>query len=421
MITAALIGAGSRGMYAYASYALEHPTEITFVAVAELDNAKRQKFSEMHNVSEDMQFETWEELLAKEKLCDVLLICSPDRFHYKPVMQAIEKGYKILLEKPMSPSPKETLEIAEAATRYNVLLTVCHVLRYAPFYRTLKEIVDQKKIGDIVTIQWNENVGHWHQAHSFVRGNWRNKSESSSMILQKCCHDMDVLQWLVGAECEKISSFGSLTHFKSEHAPKGSTLRCTDGCEVEGNCQYSALKWYLHERDEWPANVVSIDTSIENRLEALKKGPYGRCVYHCDNDVVDHQVVNLLFDNDVTVAFTMSAFTKECCRTFKIMGTHGEIHGHDVLNELKVKYFSGEVETIYPKTIEGGHMGADNAIMTDFIEKVKSNKTESLTSAMISANSHLIAFAAERSRITGETVNLKQYVTELQQSMNLAK
>ncbi|WP_459500820.1 Gfo/Idh/MocA family protein [Bacillus sp. C1] len=421
MITAALVGAGSRGMYAYASYALEHPTEINFIAVAEIDDAKRKKFSQMHSITENMQFETWEQLLEKEKFCDVVLICSPDRFHYKPVMQAIEKGYKILLEKPMSPSPIETLEIAEAATKHNALLTVCHVLRYAPFYRALKEIVDQKKIGDIVSIQWNENVGHWHQAHSFVRGNWRNMSESSSMILQKCCHDMDVLQWLVGAECTKISSFGSLTHFKSEHAPKGSTLRCTDGCEVEGSCEYSALKWYLHEKDEWPANVVSIDTNIDRRMEALKTGPYGRCVYHCDNDVVDHQVVNLLFDNDVTVAFTMSAFTKECFRDFKIMGTNGEIQGHDVLNELKIKYFSGEVETVYPETIAGGHMGADNAIMTDFIEKVKSNTTESLTSAMVSANSHLIAFAAEKSRVTGETVSLKQYVTELQESMKQVK
>ncbi|CAM4242347.1 oxidoreductase [Bacillus manliponensis] len=421
MITAALIGAGSRGMYAYAPYALQNPEEMKFIAVAEVDDGKRKKFSQMHSIPEHMQFETWELLLEKEKFCDVLLICSPDRFHYKSVMQAIEKGYKILLEKPMSPSPVETLEIAEAAAKHNTLLTVCHVLRYAPFYRKLKEIVDEKKIGNIVSIQWNENVGHWHQAHSFVRGNWRNYAESSSMILQKCCHDMDVLQWIVNAECTKISSFGSLTHFKAEYAPKGSTLRCIDGCEVESSCEYSALKWYLHERDEWPANVVSIDTDIEKRREALKTGPYGRCVYHCDNDVVDHQVVNLLFDNDVTVAFTMSAFTKECCRTFKIMGTKGEIRGHDVLNELEIKYFSGEVEKIYPETIAGGHMGADNAIMIDFIEKVNNNTTETLTSAIVSANSHLIAFAAEKSRVTGETIVLKDYVTELQREMEQAQ
>jgi len=415
MMKAAIIGAGSRGFYAYGSYALQYPHEIQFIAVAEPNKEKREKFAETHNIPENMRFEDWTELLEKEQLCEALLICSPDRDHFKPVMKAIEKGYSILLEKPMSPIPHETLKIAEAARKHNTLLTVCHVMRYAPFYQALKEVIDQKAIGEIVSIQWNENVGYFHQAHSFVRGNWRNSDESSPMILQKSCHDMDMLAWLIGKECKSVSSYGSLSYFKKENAPEGSTYRCLDGCKVEKECPYSAAKWYLHDRDVWPANVISADSSIESRLKAIQEGPYGRCVYHCDNDVVDHQVVNLLFDNDVTVAFTMSAFTKETFRNFKIMGTKGEINGNDAKNELEINYFSGKKEIIHPETVDGGHMGADTSIMADFIQSVKQKSNSSLTSAFVSAQSHMIAYAAEESRVTGAMVSLKEYVESLKE------
>jgi predicted dehydrogenase len=409
----ALIGAGNRGYYAYGSYALQYPHEIQFIAVAEPNKEKRDKFAEAHHIPENMRFEDWTELLEKEQLCEAILICSPDRDHYKPVMKAIEKGYSILLEKPMSPNPLETLEIAEAAEKHNTVLTVCHVMRYAPFYQALKEIVDRKVIGEIVSIQWTENVGYFHQAHSFVRGNWRNTGESSPMILQKSCHDMDMFAWLIGTECKSVSSYGSLTYFKKENAPEGSTYRCLDGCKVEKECPYSATKWYLHERDVWPANVISADSSLASRLKAIQEGPYGRCVYHCDNDVVDHQVVNLLFENDVTVAFTMTAFTSETFRDFKIMGTKGEISGNDVRNKIEISYFSGKKEMINPPTVNGGHMGADTSIMADFILRVKQRDRGSLTSASVSAQSHMIAYAAEESRISGAMVSLNDYVKKL--------
>jgi predicted dehydrogenase len=413
---AALIGAGSRGFYAYGSYALQYPHEIEFIAVAEPDKEKREKFAEAHGIPENMRFEDWPDLLDQERVCEALLICSPDRDHYKPVMRAIEKGYSILLEKPMSPSPIETLAIAEAAEKHDTLLSVCHVMRYAPFYQSLKDVIDRKVIGDIISIQWNENVGYFHQAHSFVRGNWRNSKESSPMILQKSCHDMDMLAWLIGTECKSVSSYGSLTYFKEENAPEGSTHRCLDGCKVEKECPYSAAKWYLHDRDVWPANVVSASPSIESRLKAIQEGPYGRCVYRCDNDVVDHQVVNLLFDGDVTVSFTMTAFTKETYRNFKIMGTKGEITGHDADNELIIKHFAGKKEVIYPPTVDGGHMGADTSIMQDFINRVRTKDKGTLTSARVSSQSHLIAFAAEESRLSGATIDIKKYIEQLEKT-----
>jgi len=413
MIQAALIGAGARGMNAYASYALDYPQEIKFIAVAEARDDRRRKFAQLHGIPEDMQFTSWEELLDKPKLCEALLICTQDNMHFKPTMKAIEKGYKILLEKPMSPKPIEALQMAEEVERQGGMMTVCHGMRYSTYYSALKEIIDSGVIGKVTSIQWTENVGFWHQAHSFVRGNWRNSIESSPMILQKSCHDMDMLQWLVDAECVKVSSFGSLSYFNEANAPEGSTARCTDGCKVEHECPYSALKWYLNDKDEWPSNVVTLEPDIEKRRKALEEGPYGRCVYRCDNDVVDHQVVNLLFDNDVTVSFTMTAFSKEINRTFKIFGTKGEIRGNHNMNDIEINYFSGRSEKISPEQVEGGHHGADTLIMRSFVQQVRNNDTQGKTSAMVSAKSHLIAFAAEKSRVTGESVDMEVYLQEL--------
>lgn len=414
MIEAALIGAGSRGMFAYASYALKRPHEIKFVAIAEPNEERRKMFSKIHGIPNERQFSSWNELLNQPKICEALLICTQDTQHYEPTMEALQKGYHILLEKPMSPIPLESIKMAEEAERLGRMLTVCHGMRYSTYYSTLKRLMDQETIGRTMTIQWNENVGYWHQAHSFVRGNWRNSKESSPMILQKSCHDMDMLQWLVNGQCVQISSFGNLTHFKEENAPEGSTERCTDGCKVEHECQYSAIKWYYNEKNEWPQNVVSLEPNLEIRMKALKEGPYGRCVYRCDNDVVDHQVVNLLFDNDVTVAFTMSAFTHDVSRTFKIMGTTGEIRGNHIKNEIEIIHFSGKREIIHPERVEGGHEGADTLIMREFIQQVKNNDIlGGKTSGMESAKSHLIAFAAEHSRVSGKMIVMEDYITEI--------
>ncbi|TVY11322.1 Gfo/Idh/MocA family protein [Paenibacillus cremeus] len=412
MIQAALIGAGSRGMFAYASYALNRPDEIQFVAVAEPNEERRALFAKLHNIPPERQFSSWQGLLSQPQLCEALLICTQDSQHYEPTMAALDKGYQILLEKPMSPHPRESLEMAEKAESLGRLLTICHGMRYSTYYSTLKQLMDQQIIGRTMSIQWTENVGFWHQAHSFVRGNWRNSKESSPMILQKSCHDMDMLQWLVGGECVQVSSFGSLTHFTEANAPEGSTVRCTDGCKVEHECLYSALKLYYHDKDEWPAKVVALEPNREARLKALKEGPYGRCVYHCDNDVVDHQVANLLFDNEVTVAFTMTAFTNEINRTFKIMGTTGEIRGNHKRNEIEIHHFSGKRQVITPERVAGGHDGADTLIMRDFIKQVNRRST-GRTSAMVSAKSHLIAFAVEHSRVTGKTVVLEDYINGL--------
>ncbi len=413
--TAVLIGAGQRGAHAYASYALSHPDELRFIAVAEPDAERRRIFKEQHNISDDMCFSSWEELLNKPKLADAMLICTQDRMHFHPTIKALEKGYHVLLEKPMSPDPKECITMGEYATKYNRAFLICHVLRYTPFFSTLKQLLDSKRIGELVSIQHNENVGYWHQAHSFVRGHWRNSIESSPMILAKCCHDMDILLWLADAECTYISSFGSLSHFKKENAPAGAPKRCLDGCPVAEECQYYAPNQYLGENTEWPTASISNDLSIEARTRALKEGPYGRCVYHCDNDVVDHQVVNIEFANEVTAAFTMSAFTKDCTRTMKLMGTRGEIRGAMEKNEIEViDFLTGEKEVISVEHTQDAHGGGDEGLMRNFVSLVRSNGTcTGLTSADISVQSHIMAFAAEKARVDKAVIDIKEFVEKM--------
>jgi predicted dehydrogenase len=420
-ITAALIGAGQRGAGAYAPYALQHPEDIQFVAVADSDPERRERFQQAHSVLNDNCYSSWEDLLEGPMLADAILICTQDKMHFEPALKALEKGYHVLMEKPMSPDPRECFIMGEYAEKYNRVFSVCHVLRYTDFFSTIKQIITDGKIGKLVSIQHTENVEHRHQAHSFVRGNWRDSEVSSPMILAKSCHDMDILQWLVDADCTKVSSFGSLTHFRKESAPEGAPKYCLDGCPVQDSCPYYAPKMYI-ERDDWVGEVlrtvVSNDTSDEGVLRALKDGPYGRCVYHCDNNVVDHQVVNMEFANEVTVAFTMSAFTYEGGRSLKLMGTHGQIRGDMEKNVIEVTSFvTRETETINLETDLAGHGGGDTGLMRDFVRLVRSDgKEEGLTGADASVKSHLIAFAAEKSRLESRVILMSDYINELKNS-----
>jgi predicted dehydrogenase len=274
--------------------------------------------------------------------------------------------------------------------------------------------LEQHAIGRTVSVQWNENVGYWHYAHSYVRGNWRNTKQSSPMLLAKCCHDIDLLHWLIDSDVTRVSSFGDLAYFKEENAPEGSTARCTDGCAVEHECPYSAIKWYYNEKTTFPQHVVSVEPVLEARWKAITEGPYGRCVYRCDNDVVDHQVVNFEFANGTTVAFTMTGLSYENTRTFKFMGTEGEIRGHLEKNEIEIIRFNGRRELIYPEGVEGGHGGGDFQIMSYFVSHLQAvlegAKPDSADAAV---KGHLSVFAAEQSRLTGKTVDMDEFVHTL--------
>jgi predicted dehydrogenase len=366
-----------------------------------------------HAIPSEGQYENDSEILKQPKLADACFICTQDHFHYVPAMKAMELGYHVFLEKPMAVDPKECIELGKAADKNHVHLMIGHVLRYTPFFSTIKRLLTEGRIGQLVSIQHNENVGYWHQAHSFVRGNWGNLAKSSPMILAKSCHDLDLMIWFADSVPKKVSSFGSLSYFNAKNAPKGAPNHCMDGCPEQDKCPYFAPKVYLNAED-WMKLPVSNDMSDQGLLRALKKGPYGRCVFLCDNDVVDHQVTAIEFENQVTVAFTMTGFTHENTRSIKLMGTLGEIRGHMDKNEIEVYQFGKQKpEIIIPQTIDAGHGGGDFGIMKAFSALVESGAGTDLTSDKVSVESHLLAFAAEKSRIERKTIDFAKYVSSL--------
>jgi len=404
-----MIGAGQRG-FAYAQHAITHPQDLQLIGVAEPHEKRRNDFAKKHHIPSANAFENWEDIFAKEKWADVVMICTPDDAHFEPVMAAIKQGYDILLEKPISPSQQECEGVAAAAAEKSVKIVVCHVMRYTPFCIAIKKVIDSGEIGNIVTVVHNENVGHVHQSHSFVRGNWRNSYLSSPMILQKCCHDMDMLQWFIGKECLRLSSFGSLSYFNEENCPKGAPPRCTDGCTVD--CPYDSRKLYLKSNSEWFRSVAAghpnpTDEEVE---AALKTGLYGRCVYQCDNNVVDHQVVSMEFEDGVTAIFSMTAFTPETSRSIKIMGTKGQIKAHTGYDKIIVSDFiTGKDREISIKS-DGGHGGGDEGIMRAFCDYVRGRDIAGISDIHVSAKSHQLCFAAEESRLNnGAIVELGTY------------
>ncbi|MFD2331032.1 Gfo/Idh/MocA family protein [Cohnella sp. GCM10020058] len=417
-VTVALIGAGLRGIY-YASYAIDHPAEMQVVAVAEPNAARKHQIAQAHGIAPELRFDSADELLARPKLADAVLICTQDKQHYEQAMKALAAGYHVLLEKPMSPDAGECLRLGEAAASAGRIFSICHVLRYTDFFSTIKALLDEGRIGRLTNIVHNENVGYWHQAHSFVRGNWSRTADASPMILAKACHDLDILLWLAGTDCVHVSSFGSLGHFRPEHAPAGAPQRCLDGCPAADECLYYAPRQYLTDNTDWPTSAISDDPSYEARYRALLEGPYGRCVYRCDNDVVDRQVVNLEFSGGATAAFTMSAFTRDIGRSIKLMGTKGEIRGTMEEDAIEVLHFgTGKTERIAWGGSGGhvGHGGGDERLMQDFVRLVGEGGGSGggRTSAEQSVQSHLMAFAAEKSRTEGIVVELAAFVKGLQ-------
>ena len=412
-IRIAIAGLGSRGESTYGQALLEMQDRAEVVALAEPREDRLQAAAKDHGVPADKCFATVEEMLEQPKLADALVLCTQDRQHVPQAIVALQKGYDILMEKPISPVEEDLKKIVQVARECKRKVLVCHVLRYTPFFSKIKDVIDTGVIGEIVAIQTIENVGYWHQAHSFVRGNWRNDATTSPMIMQKCCHDLDYLVWLSGQRCARVSSFGSLKLFKPECAPEGAALRCMDGCKAKENCPFDAEKIYLTNEKtgvlagnkDWPLDVLALDPTEENIREAIQTGPYGRCVYHCDNNVVDHQVVNMEMENGATLSLTMCAFTTAGSRSMTIMGTKGDIRADMSANTIRVCAFGGQPEVIDVTKLAddfSGHGGGDKQLMAQFIDIVGGKEPDSkVTTLEASVESHLVALAAEESRKNG--------------------
>jgi predicted dehydrogenase len=404
-VTAIVVGAGNRGNV-YASYGRKSPEELKIVGVAEPIPYRNERMAREYGIEEKRRWVTWEHALEVPKFADAVIVTTPDDLHYGPAMRALELGYDLLLEKVVAQTWKECKDILDLARKKGRIVAVCHVLRYTPYFRQLRETVASGQIGEVVSVQHFEPVEHIHMSHSFVRGNWRNAEQSNPMILSKSCHDLDILRWILGKPSKSVSSFGSLQLFRQEMAPEGAPLRCTDGCPAESECPFSALKIYL-QRKTYLGHLKIDEHTDEKILKALKEGPYGRCVFHCDNDVVDHQVTNIQFDEGITAAFSMEGLTSYGGRRTRVMGTGGDAVGDE--DRLEVfdfptrKHWRWSVKEA--DQLVSGHGGGDHGLVHDWVRAVARQDASLLTSTLeASMESHLMGFMAEESRLNGGAV-----------------
>jgi len=401
----AIIGYGGRGRL-YSSL-IKNDNDNQIVAICDIDKKKLELSKKELGVNEDILFDNDDEFF-KEKRADILFVCTQDESHHELAINGLNLGYDLLLEKPIATNIKECKEIEELAVKLNRKVSVCHVLRYAPFFREIKELIDSRKYGKVVTINMTENVAYWHHAHSYVRGNWRNDNTSTPMIIAKCCHDLDLISWFINDKCDKVSSFGSLSFFKRENAKEDSSDFCVN-CKYKDSCEYSATRIYLKDRAmkgllEWPCDILVNEPNVEKVQKAIENGPYGRCVFKCDNNVVDHQIVNMEFKNGATASLTMTAFSKDCYREIHVHLEHGDISGNMKENKLYIYPYNGENEVIdlnKTKDTSYGHGGGDIAMLNTVLRKENSNSLTSITDSM---QSHYIGYLAEKSRKHGGKV-----------------
>ena len=421
LVTAAIVGAGHRAV-AYASYALQHPDRLRITAIADPNEVRRRREGDRFSIPESMRFQSFEELAARPGLADAVINGTMDRLHYSSSLPLLEAGYHLLLEKPIASTEAEVRGLIDAAQRHKRIVMICHVLRYAPFYRRIKDLLDRGTIGSIIALTSTESINYHHMTTPFVRGRWRQHS-TNPILLSKCCHDLDIIAWLMsGVPVRRVASFGSLTQFRPENAPPGSAMRCLDGCQIEATCIHSARTNYITQglwgSYVWESIEHIENPTIEQKLESLRSNnPYGRCVWHCDNDVADHQTVIIEFANGATATHNLFGGGARIARSIHITGTLGEIQGDletDAIEVLKPRVTSGADhtrETINVAVDRAGEMlghgGGDAGLIEDFVAILAGHPpSRSVTHIEDSLTGHLIAFAADTAMLEGRVVSL---------------
>lgn len=411
-VTVAVIGAGSRGN-TYSRYSKMFPNAMRMVAVSDINPERKKAFGDRYGIPEELRFGDFHEFFLHEKMADAVIISTPDNLHYEPCMKALEMGYHVLLEKPVAQTEKQCRDIVAQARKYNRIVGVCHVLRYAPYFQALHSVLRSGEIGDIVSIQHMEPIQYAHMAHSYVRGNWRSSEQTTPIILAKSCHDLDIIRWLLDKPCRTVSADGSLFLFKEENAPSGAPFRCTDGCPHESTCPYSAIDIYLRRKRHLHVFDLKDRNDDDAIMEKLRTTGYGRCVFHCDNNQPDHYVADMVFDGGVTAAFSMEAFAPHGGRRTRVMGTKGYIEGD--MTRFTVYDFRSSRTKIWDKKVQevadyrnSGHGGGDMALARDFVSAVAHEDPSRLLSTVdVSLESHIMGFAAERSRKSSRKITIK--------------
>lgn len=419
-IKIALVGAGNRTLV-YASYALAHPDRMKVVAVAEPDPVRRAHAAKLYNIPAEAQFDGYASLAQRPRLADAVFNGTMDRMHFESSLALLKAGYHMLLEKPIADTEWEVRSLIHSATEeYKRTVMICHVLRYAPFYQTVKRLLEENRIGRVIALHTSENVSYHHMATAFVRGRWNRENNSNPMLLAKCCHDLDIVAWLMsGEKVKRVSSFGSLMQFHSQNAPEGSSDRCLNGCSIERQCQYSARTLYL-EKQVWGMYAwesLRLNSTYDQKVDSLKSGnPYGRCVWKCDNDVVDHQTVIMEFENGATATHNMLCATARATRTVHIIGERGEIEGDLEAGQIRLRTCDPSSETLYHEEAidvtfsagePAGHGGGDLRLVADFIDVLRGDPAScGATRIEDSLMGHLVAFKAEEARRTNRVVEV---------------
>ncbi len=421
-LKAVIIGAGHRSAL-YASYSQAHPEELQVVGVADPDPVRRGKTAREYALPPERVFLTAEELAAQPRFADVAINGTMDRDHVRTTLPLLGAGYHVLLEKPVCPTQGELLTLLRASRQAGTKVIVCHVLRYAPFYVAIRERVAAGEIGDLVGVRTVENVSYHHMAVGFVRGKWSRRATSNPMLMAKCCHDLDLICWMKsGVAPTKVASFGGLTHFRPERAREGSGTRCLVDCKIERECDYSAYKHYIEQGlwgyYAWECLEHLGTPTVEQKIESLKTdNPYGRCVWRCDNDVVDHQGVVAEFADGCVATHYMIGGTARPCRTMHLIGTTGEIEGTLEDGKFVVRHpdarqgheFTEEVVDL--SVSRDMHGGGDLRLVGDFLRVVRGEPASiSTTDLLDSVYGHLIAFAADEAMAEAKVVPIPNVV-----------
>jgi predicted dehydrogenase len=404
-LSIAILGCGSRGR-TYAKIAASFGERYRLAAAADPVAVRREAVAALAPEAAVQMFDSADSLFAAGKLADVLIIATQDSQHFEHAMAALEAGYDVLLEKPAAESLERCEAIDRRARQLGRRVALCFVLRYTPFYSTVKAVIESGRLGRVISMRTHEGVEPFHQAHSFVRGHWRSSRGSTPMIVAKCSHDADLLCWLGDSPAQSLSSYGNRTWFREENAPAGAPARCTDGCPVANECLYDSHR-YLTDKRRWLGMVMdhADEADDETILSFLRTSPWGRCAYRCDNDVVDHQVLACVLENGITATHTMTAF--DYGRAIEIYGTRASLKGglpyHEAGSpELWLRHHDdGRIESveIVKNADEGyaGHGGGDYGIVDSLDRLFKGPKA--LPSGLDGLAGHRLAFQAEASRV----------------------
>jgi len=424
-IDVVLIGAGNRGRAVFGAYARRHPERMRIVALAEPREDRRRATAAEHGLAAEQVFPDWRALIAARPAAHAAIVATGDTEHVEPALAALGAGYHLLLEKPIAPDPADCVRVTEAAERAKRILQIGHVLRYTAFYSKVHELVSEGRVGRPAMIDLREHVAYWHMAHSYVRGKFRKRALAAPFLLAKSCHDLDLLAWLAGSPAARLSSFGSLGIYRAELAPAGAPERCSAACPVQASCPWDAERFYLGPDERlarhWPWSDLSPDPARAARESALATSDYGRCVFRCDNDVADHQVVAVEFESGLTATLGVHGTASEELRTVRVSGSAGELRGvlHSGLIELS-RHGSTERETIRIDASPFGHSGGDQGLLDHFCEVVARDAPELVRASGRSAlESHLLGFAAERARLEQRVVEMEDYRAEVRRAARL--